>query len=113
MSVTEAGATLGKLPAPADIDYKWTDIVIRRRIGDVNKPIEEQNIKLAVRCIGTVDGADEAMDDVEISMVMDTEALLALSTTAKSQIKKFVALCEKGCANENQTHTDDFSLSNS
>jgi hypothetical protein len=108
MSVKETGAELPELPSAADINYAWTDIVLRRPIADVNKPIDEQNIKLAVRCIGTLDGASVPMQDRQISATWNAEELIALAATPKSQIKKFVALCEKGCAKENQTYTDDF-----
>jgi len=94
----------------ADIDYAWTDIVIRRRPEDVGKPVEEQDIKLAVRCVGVEDGAESPMPDEQRSMVLTTEELLSLAVTKKSKIKAFVNMCEAGCKKTGETHVETFSL---
>jgi len=103
---------------PADVDYAWTDIVIRRRVEDVCKPLSEQKLKLAVRCIGIEaesedgagDGAEAPMPEEQRSLVMTTEELLSLSATKKNKIKAFVNMCEAGCKNTGETHVEDFSL---
>jgi len=102
----------------ANIDYEWTDIVIRRDPEDVCKPIEEQDIKLAIRCVGIEaesadganDGAESPMPDEQRSMVLTTEELLSLAVTKKSKIKAFVNMCEAGCKKTGETHVEKFSL---
>ena len=110
MTIKETGATRPKLPGTNDINYAWTDIVLRRRPADIAKPLAEQTIKLSVRCVGHVDGADEPDPDESVSVSLTTEYLMGLSSALRTKIKAFIALCEKAAKKTGQTHTDDFTL---
>jgi len=110
MTVRKEQAEFDDIPTLIDIDYKWTDIVLRRKIADVAKAPKDQSMTLAVRCIGVIDGAECPSMDKEISIKLTNDEILALNTTVKTKIKAFVAVCEKGCARDGGTHTDDFSL---
>jgi len=94
----------------ADIDYKWTDIVLRRRLEDIDKPLAEQHITLAVRCVGAEDGAESPMPEEQISIKLTTEQILSLSATKKNKIKAFVNMCEAGCKSTGDTYVEDFTL---
>lgn len=110
MTVSKQNAEFDELPDPININYKWTDIALRRDPKDVNKPTADQRMKLAVRCIGIIDGAESPMMDKEISMSLNTEELMDLNATVKTKIKSFIGVCEKGCAREGEEYVDDFSL---
>ena len=107
MSVKETAAVIPTMPEPVDVTYKWTHCGISRKPDQVNLPLAEQSIILRAKSTATVDGADSPMDDREIKVVMTTDELLALPAAAKSIIKAFIGLCEKGCKNADQTYIDD------
>jgi hypothetical protein len=107
MSLLETNATTKKHPDPQDLEHKWTDIVIRRPAEDIGKPLAEQRIKWAVRCVGKVQGADENLVGEDLSAVLKTADLIGLNATNKTKVKEFIKLSEKACIKENQTFNDD------
>lgn len=118
MTVKSEAKQLMTRKDPANIDYAWTDIVLRRRPEDVNKLVAEQDIRLSVRCVGIEaetsegagDGAESPMPEEQISITLTTEQILAFSAAKKTKVKDFVNMCEAGCKAPGDTHVEDFSL---
>jgi hypothetical protein len=110
MTVKSEAKQLKTRKGVADIDYAWTDIVLRRRPEDVNKPTSEQSITLAVRCVGVEDGAESPMPEEQISIKLTTEQILGFAAAKKTKIKEFVNMCEAGCKAPGDTHVEDFEL---
>ena len=112
MSVKDTEKMFDQIPGetPPGISYPLTDLELRCPRDDAAKPIGQRQYKLAIRCVGVLDGATKPLEGEQLARTLDMTELRNLPRAARDIIVAFVNLCEKGVKLPNQTHVEDFDI---